>query len=179
MPRPAIMLDRDGVINADSDAYIKSVDEWQPLPGSLEAIARLSQAGWIVAVCTNQSGVGRGLFPESIVEAIHAELQRRVAALGGAIDGFFYCPHSPEANCNCRKPEPGLLRQAARTLDFQVDNVPFVGDTLRDMEAARAAGATPVLVRTGKGAETIAAGLDLPDWIENDLAAVAKRLLDT
>lgn len=178
MAGPAIMLDRDGVINVDSDAYIKSVDEWHPLPGSLEAIARLSRAGWIIAVCTNQSGIGRGLLTESTLHAIHTELQRRLVPLGGRIDGFFYCPHTPEAHCDCRKPKPGLLEQAARTLSFQLEGVPFVGDTRRDMEAARAAGATPVLVRTGKGTRTVATGIGLPEWIDDDLATVVARLLD-
>ncbi|SEP00624.1 D-alpha,beta-D-heptose 1,7-bisphosphate phosphatase [Aquisalimonas asiatica] len=172
------MLDRDGVINADSDAYIKSVDEWHPLPGSLEAMARLSRAGWVIAVCTNQSGVGRGLFTDATVNAIHAELQRQLAPLGGHVDGFFYCPHPPEADCSCRKPKPGLLIQAAAALSFPLQGVPFVGDSRRDMDAARAAGATPVLVRTGKGARTIADGAGLPDWIENDLMAVVTRLLN-
>ncbi|WP_290637603.1 D-glycero-beta-D-manno-heptose 1,7-bisphosphate 7-phosphatase [Aquisalimonas sp.] len=172
------MLDRDGVINVDSDAYIKSVDEWHPLPGSLDAIARLSRAGWVIAVCTNQSGVGRGLFTDDTVSAIHAELQRRLAALGGRVDGFFYCPHTPEADCSCRKPKPGLLTQAAAALSFPLQGTPFVGDSRRDTDAARAVGATPVLVRTGKGTRTIADGAGLPCWIEDDLMAVVTRLLD-
>lgn len=158
MSAPVIILDRDGVINQDSDAHVRSLAEWQPIPGSLEAIARASRAGWRVVVCTNQSGVGRGLFPARVVDDIHRELQRRVEALGGRIEGIFYCPHAPDAGCRCRKPLPGLLQQAASGLGFALADVPVIGDSARDLEAARAVHATPILVRTGKGEGTLDRG---------------------
>ena len=145
-----VILDRDGVINHDSVHYIKSPAEWKPLPGSLEAIARLNQAGYRVVVATNQSGVGRGLFDMDTLNAIHEKMHRAVQGAGGRIDAIFYCPHAPDANCGCRKPKPGLFERIAACYNIDLANVYAIGDTLRDVKAAVAAGARPLLVRTGK-----------------------------
>ena len=172
-----VILDRDGTINHDSDQYIKSPDEWKPLPGSLEAIARLTQAGWRCVIATNQSGVARGLFDMATLNAIHAELHRAVNQAGGRIDAIFFCPHAADANCECRKPKPGLLREIGARLDIELKGVPMVGDSLRDLQAAAAMGCKPYLVLTGKGKKTREAG-GLPPSTEvvADLAAVAARL---
>ncbi|WP_058023059.1 D-glycero-beta-D-manno-heptose 1,7-bisphosphate 7-phosphatase [Pseudohongiella spirulinae] len=154
-----IILDRDGVINEDSDAFIKSVDECTPIPGSIEAIARLSQAGFTVVVATNQSGIARGLLNEFALACIHQYLSDLVEEQGGLISGFFYCPHGPESGCVCRKPEPGLLDQISAEYGLELSGVPMVGDSLRDLQAAIAAGCTPILVRSGKGERTISEGL--------------------
>lgn len=172
-----IILDRDGTINEDSDQYIKSPAEWKPIRGSLEAIARLTQGGWRIAVATNQSGISRGLFDMATLNAIHAEMHRAVAQAGGRIDAIFFCPHAADSNCECRKPKPGLLREIASRLDVNLAGVPMVGDALRDLEAAVAAGARPYLVLTGKGKMTRhAGGLPQGTEIAPDLAAVAARL---
>ena len=149
-----VILDRDGVINLDSDAYIKSPDEWKPIPGSLDAIARLTQAGYQVAVATNQSGVGRGLFEMATLNAIHDKMHRAVGQAGGRIDAVFYCPHAMEANCRCRKPKPGLLEDIGKRFSASLKNVPCIGDSQRDLEAAAAVGGQPILVLTGKGEAT-------------------------
>ena len=149
-----VILDRDGVINQDSRAYIKSPDEWIALPGSVEAIAALSRAGFRVVIATNQSGLGRSLFSAATLDDIHAKLEAAVQACGGQIDGIFVCPHLPDAGCDCRKPKPGLLEQIAQAFDCTVASVPVIGDSLRDLEAAMAAGGQPVLVRTGNGRST-------------------------
>jgi len=154
--KPLVILDRDGVINQDSDDFIKSVDEFVPIPGSLEAIARLNQAGFLVAIATNQSGVARGLFDLTTLELMHDKLRRLLAEVGGRIDGIFYCPHSPEAGCDCRKPLPGLFEQIAKEFAASLEGVPVIGDSLRDLQSAIAVGAKPILVRTGKGERTIA-----------------------
>lgn len=146
-----IILDRDGVINLDSDNYIKTPDEWIPIPSSLEAIKRLKKAGYLVTVATNQSGVSRGLFSEDDLAAIHDKMERMLAARGVNIDGVFYCPHGPQDNCICRKPKPGLLIQIARKFDINLSDTPFVGDSIGDIKAAGLANAKPVLVRTGNG----------------------------
>ena len=173
-----IILDRDGVINEDSDDYIKSPEEWVPIPGSLEAIARLNQAGYRVVVATNQSGLARGLFDIETLNAIHAKMHRRLAAVGGVVDAVFYCPHGPTDSCDCRKPAAGLLREISARLKCALDDVPCVGDTMRDVQAARAVGAQPMLVRSGKGERTIA---ENDDWrgvpVFANLAAVAEHLL--
>ena len=173
-----VILDRDGVINNDSDSYIKSPDEWKALPGSLVAIAKFTQAGYHVVVATNQSGIGRGLFEMATLNAIHDRMQRAVAAVGGRIDAIFYCPHGEEANCACRKPKPGLLEEIARRFNTPLQEVPFIGDGLRDLQAAIAAGARPVLVLTGKGERTRRDG-NLPPGtrVYADLAAAAKSLI--
>jgi D-glycero-D-manno-heptose 1,7-bisphosphate phosphatase len=146
-----VILDRDGVINEDSDDYIKSVAEWQPIPGSLEAIAKLSQAGYTVAIASNQSGIGRGLFDYDALGAMFGLLQRSVGELGGHIDLIEFCPDAPENATAMRKPAPGMLIDLAKRLQIPLDGVPFVGDSLSDVQAARAAGARPFLVLTGKG----------------------------
>lgn len=146
---PFVILDRDGVINADSFDYIRSVEAWQPLPGSLEAIGLLGRAGVDVVVATNQSGIGRGLFTPDALDAIHAEMQRAIEAAGGRFGGVFVCPHHPDDACGCRKPKPGLLEQIAQARGQTLAGVPFVGDKLSDVECAQAAGAQPVLVRSG------------------------------
>jgi len=154
-----VILDRDGVINEDSDAFIKSVEECRLIPGSVDAIARLSQAGYTVIVATNQSGLSRGLFDEFALARIHQFIVSQVEEAGGKITAFFYCPHGPDDNCACRKPLPGLLTQAEGELSLSLNGCPFVGDSLRDLQAAEAGGCIPVLVRTGKGQRTIDAGL--------------------
>lgn len=150
-----IILDRDGVINHDSDDYIKSVDEFIPIDGSLEAIAKLNHAGFAVMVATNQSGIARGMFDIETLNAMHNKLRRELSAYGGRIDAIFFCPHGPADHCQCRKPLPGLFHEISMRIGRSLDNVIAVGDSFRDIEAALAVGATPVLVRTGKGQRTI------------------------
>jgi D-glycero-D-manno-heptose 1,7-bisphosphate phosphatase len=149
-----VILDRDGVINYDSAAYIKSPDEWRPIPGSLEAIARLNQAGYRVVIATNQSGVGRGLFEMATLNAIHDKMHRALAQFGARIDAVFFCPHAQDAECACRKPRAGLLEEIGRRLNRDLRDVPAIGDAQRDLEAAAAVGAQPILVLTGKGQKT-------------------------
>lgn len=146
-----IILDRDGVINYDSNEYIKSAEEWRPLPGSIEAIAKLSQAGYAVVVATNQSGLSRGLFGLDELETMHEKLRNLVDAAGGHIEGIYYCPHLPEEDCACRKPAPGLLLSIAEDFQTELAGVPLVGDSLRDLQAGRELGCRLMLVRTGKG----------------------------
>jgi D-glycero-D-manno-heptose 1,7-bisphosphate phosphatase len=172
-----VILDRDGTINEDSDQYIKSPLEWKPIPGSLEAIARLTQGGWRCVVATNQSGIARGLFDMSTLNAIHAEMHRAVNQAGGRIDAIFFCPHAADSKCQCRKPQPGLLSEIASRLDVELEGVPMVGDALRDLEAAAAVGAQPYLVLTGKGRQTRdAGGLPKDTEVFANLAAIAARL---
>ena len=149
-----VILDRDGVINHDSDQYIKSPDEWRPIPGSLAAIARLNQAGYRVVVATNQSGVGRGLFETDTLLAIHDKMLKALTQVGGRLDAIFFCPHTNADNCDCRKPKPGMLKEIAARFNADLTGVPAVGDSLRDLQAAVAAGAQPMLVLTGKGRKT-------------------------
>jgi D-glycero-D-manno-heptose 1,7-bisphosphate phosphatase len=146
-----IILDRDGVINLDSEGYIKNPDEWEPIPGSLESINRLKKAGYLVTVATNQSGIARGIFGEDDLKQIHDKMIRMLAARGASIDGIYYCPHGPQDNCICRKPKPGLLIKIAREFDIKLSETPFVGDNIGDIRAAEMANAKPVLVRTGNG----------------------------
>ncbi|MCP4432610.1 MAG: D-glycero-beta-D-manno-heptose 1,7-bisphosphate 7-phosphatase [Gammaproteobacteria bacterium] len=150
-----VILDRDGVINQDSDSYIKSPEEWIAIPGSIEAICRLKKAGYLVTIATNQAGISRGLFSEQKLQQIHQQLEHKLAMRGTRIDGIFYCPHGPSDNCNCRKPKPGLLFQIATEFDINLGETPFVGDSMRDIQAAEMAGALPVLVRTGNGEEVM------------------------
>ncbi len=173
-----IILDRDGVINFDSDAYIKSPLEWVAIPGSLPAIARLNQHGYRVAVATNQAGISRGLFDMKTLCAIHQKLHQSAQALGARIDAIFYCPHAPEAQCDCRKPHPGMLLAIGQRFEVSLHGVPVVGDSLRDLQAAAQVGASPYLVRTGNGEQTLAKG-DLPPGtkIFDDLASMVDRLL--
>lgn len=177
--RGLVILDRDGVINRDSREFVKNTDEWRPIPGSIEAIAKLSRAGYTVAVASNQSGLARGLFDRNALRAMHRKLRRLVAAEGGRIDRIVVCPHGPGDGCNCRKPAPGLLLRLARHYGTSLDGVPAVGDSLRDLEAAAAAGAVPILVRTGNGkrvATSLPASLRSVPVFDN-LAAVADELL--
>jgi D-glycero-D-manno-heptose 1,7-bisphosphate phosphatase len=173
-----VILDRDGVINHDSDAYIKSPEEWRPIPGSLEAIARLTREGYRVVVATNQSGVARGLFDMDTLGKIHAKMIEAVRAKGGEIDGIFFCPHGPDDGCRCRKPEPGLYEEIADRLKISLDGVYAVGDSERDVISARAVAARPVLVRTGKGERTLRQGKNLGEApVYPDLAAFVDGLL--
>lgn len=172
-----IILDRDGVINQDSDAFVKNPDEWIALPGSLAAIARLSQAGYTVAVATNQSGLARGLFDTATLNAIHAKLYREVTQAGGLVDAIFLCPHGPQDGCSCRKPLPGMYYDIARRYDTELNGVPAVGDSLRDLQAAAAAGCTPWLVLTGNGAKTQQGQLPPGTRVAADLSAVVDVLL--
>ncbi|TNE79271.1 MAG: D-glycero-beta-D-manno-heptose 1,7-bisphosphate 7-phosphatase [Gammaproteobacteria bacterium] len=149
-----VILDRDGVINQDSDDYVKSLAEWIPIPGSIEAIARLAKAGYRVVVATNQSGIGRGLFDLDDLEAMHARLTALVEDQGGELSGIFYCPHTPEDHCHCRKPAAGLIDAIAEEFGTSLAGVPLIGDSLRDLQAGLKHHCTPILVRTGKGAVT-------------------------
>ncbi|KRP55057.1 histidinol phosphatase [Pseudomonas synxantha] len=173
-----LILDRDGVINYDSDAYIKSVDEWIPLPGSIEAIAQLSKAGWTVAIATNQSGIARGYYDIPTLEAMHARLRTLVAEQGGEVGLVVYCPHGPDEGCNCRKPKPGMLKIIAEHYKVPLAGIWFVGDSLGDLEAAKAVDSQPVLVKTGKGEKTQAKNLPVGTLIFDDLAAVAAELIN-
>jgi len=180
-----VILDRDGVINAESDDYIRSIADWTPLPGSLEAIAALSRAGHTVAIATNQSGLARGYFSLDDLEAIPGELCRRVEALGGSVAGIFYCPHHPDEGCDCRKPATGLLRAIERELALPLSCAVLIGDSLKDLQAAEAAGCRGVLVRTGRGDATLVrlrkarppTGLLADPAVYDDLAAAAQALL--
>ena len=173
-----VILDRDGVINFDSDQFIKSPEEWKPIPGSLEAIARLNQVGYRVVVATNQSGIGRGLFDMAMLNSIHDKLYRSLAQVGGRIDALFYCPHSAELNCQCRKPRPGMFEDISRRFNTPLLGVPSIGDSLRDLKASEAVGALPMLVKTGKGQRTLDAG-DLPEGtlVFPDLATAVKQVI--
>jgi len=173
-----VVLDRDGVINVDSDAYIKSPDEWVPLPGALEAIARLNQAGYRVAVATNQSGIGRGLFDLAALNAMHLKMHKMAAHVGARIDAVFFCPHTSEDQCECRKPRPGMLKMIAERFEIDPAETPVVGDSLRDLQAGAVLGFIPHLVLTGKGQKTLAAG-GLPEGtqVHADLRAFALDFL--
>ena len=173
-----IILDRDGVINYDSSQFIKSPAEWKPIPGSLEAIAKLNQAGYRVVVATNQSGVGRGLFEMDTLNAIHDKMHKAVNAAGGRIDAIFYCPHAADSQCDCRKPNPGMFKRIAECFNVNLTGVPVVGDSLRDLLAGIELGCIPYLVLSGKGEKTQAGG-GLPEGtrIFPDLAAVVETLL--
>ena len=177
-----VILDRDGTINLDRDDFVKSPQEWQPLPGSLEAIARLNHAGWHVAIASNQSGLGRGLFDMAALNAMHEKLMHSLAAVGGRIDAIFFCPHTPDDDCNCRKPRPGLFEKIAERFGVTPKGVPAVGDSLRDAIAASHAGCQPHLVLTGKSAgmapEQARQGLPTGTLIHADLAAFADHLIE-
>ena len=173
-----IILDRDGVINEDSDDYIKSPEEWRHIPGSLEAIARLTRAGYRIVIATNQSGLARGLFDMETLRRIHDKLRRAAAAAGGRVEEIFFCPHGPGDGCECRKPKPGLLREIAVNLQVDLRSAPAIGDSLRDVQAAQAVGARPILVRTGKGEAAVLANEGLTGVeIYADLAAAVDVLL--
>jgi len=172
-----LILDRDGVINEDSDAYIKSVEEWIPIPGSIEAIARLSKAGWTVAIATNQSGIARGYYDLATLDAMHARLRALVAEQGGEVGLIVYCPHGPDEGCDCRKPKPGMLRAIAGHYAVDLAGVWFVGDSKGDLEAALAVDSQPVLVMTGKGRKTRSGSIPAGTLIFDDLAAIAAELI--
>lgn len=175
--RPLVMIDRDGVINEDSSEFVKSVAEWRPIPGSLEAIGALTRGGFRVAVVTNQSGVGRGLFSEETLAAIHAQMRAAVHDAGGDLAGIYYCPHHPDANCDCRKPKTALLRRLERDLGVSLEAVPLIGDRMSDVAAADAVGARAILVRTGGGAATARALGARRVEVFDDLAAAARAIL--
>jgi len=178
-----VILDRDGTINEDRDDYVKSPAEWVPIPGSLEAIARLNHAGWQTVIATNQSGLGRGLFDMATLNLMHAKMNVQLARVGGRVSAVFFCPHTPEDQCDCRKPLPGLYLQIGERFGADLANVPVVGDSLRDLEAAVAAGCPPHLVRTGKSAALDAAQLaQLHDkvpglQVHDDLTAFAEYMI--
>lgn len=182
---PLIILDRDGVINQDSDSYIRSLDDWHPVPGSIEAMAELSKAGYRIAIATNQSGLSRGYFTLDDLELIHARLCLLVEEQGGSVAGIFYCPHLPEEGCNCRKPATGLLKAMESELGESVAGAWFVGDSLKDLQAARAMRCKPALVLTGKGGKT-RIQLESPDVnltnpgevpVFDDLATATRHIL--
>ena len=173
-----IILDRDGVINEDSEEFIKSPQEWTPIRGSLEAIARLHRAGWRVVVATNQSGIARQLFDLDTLARIHETMHRRVIETGGLIDAVFFCPHGPDDRCACRKPLPGMFHDIAGRLRIDLQDVPAIGDSLRDIQAAQAAGAAPLLVKTGKGFGTVShPDFDQAVPVFNDLYGAVDHLL--
>ena len=153
-----IILDRDGVINYEREQFIKSPDEWRPIPGSLEAIARLNHAGFRVVVATNQSGLGRRLLDTATLISIHEKLHKALSQVGGRIDAVFFCPHTADADCDCRKPKPGMLLDIGQRFGVELTGVPCIGDSLRDLQAAEACGAQPILVLTGKGEKTLREG---------------------
>lgn len=182
-PMKLIILDRDGTINEDRDDYVKSPDEWVPLPGALEAIARLNHAGWHTVIATNQSGLGRGTFDMAMLNAMHTKMNQLLAKQGGRIDAVFFCPHAPEDACSCRKPLPGLFEQIGERFGVSLRDVPVVGDSLRDLQAGVAMGCRPHLVRTGKLANIDQEQLDalcaeVPGTqVHADLAAFAEHLI--
>ena len=178
-----LILGRDGILNRFREDHVKEASEWEPIPGALEAVARLNHAGWHVVVATNQAGIGRGMIDMAAVNAVHLQMIKMLAARGGRIDAVFFCPHTPEDNCDCRKPQPGLMRDVAERYGVDLEDVPMVADTLRDLQAARAAGCPPHLVRTGRAAQLTEG--ELAQWlaavpgavVHEDLAAFASHLL--
>ena len=176
-----VILDRDGTINRASEEFVKSPDEWHPLPGALEAISRLNHAGFHVVLATNQSGLGRGLFDMAALNAVHTHMVKTLAVAGGRIDAIFYCPHAPDEGCSCRKPLPGLLEQVAERYGIALAGVPYVGDSLRDMQAADAAGCAPHLVLTGRhgthAEEALPAVFPPQTRVHADLSAFVDHLL--
>ena len=182
-PLKLIVLDRDGTINEDRDDYVKSPDEWVPIPGALEAIARLNHAGWHVVVATNQSGLARGLFDTAMLNEVHIKMNQALARVGGRIDAVFFCPHGPSEGCRCRKPLPGLFELIGERYGIEMAGVPIVGDKLSDLQAGAAVGCACHLVRTGKGARLSDAQitelqLHIPGTqVHADLAAFAEHLI--
>ncbi len=178
-----IILDRDGTVNEDRDDYVKSPDEWVPIPGSLEAVARLNHAGWHTVIATNQSGLGRGLFDMAALNAMHLKMNQQLAGLGGRIDAVFFCPHAPDEGCSCRKPAPGLIELIGERYGVHLEEVPVVGDSLRDLQAGQALGCPLHLVRTGKSAHLNAMQIvQMRELVPNmqvhaDLAAFAESLI--
>ena len=178
-----VILGRDGILNDFRDDHVKAPEEWTPIPGALEAVARLNHAGWHAVVATNQSGIGRGMIDMASVNAVHAHMLRQLMAVGGRIDAVFFCPHTPEDGCDCRKPLPGLMRDIAKRYSIDPKHVPMVADTLRDLQAAHAAGCEPHLVLSGRAATLDAAQIKhLAEQVPHtqvhvDLAAFAEHLL--
>jgi len=182
-PVKLVILDRDGTINEDRDDFVKTPDEWVPIPGALEAIARLNHAGWHTVIATNQSGLGRGTFDMATLNAMHTKMNQLLAKQGGRIDAVFFCPHAPEDACGCRKPLPGLFEQIGERFGVALRDVPVVGDSLRDLQAGAAVGCSPHLVRTGKAALLDAVQLErlleqVPGTeVHADLGAFAEHLI--
>ena len=178
-----LILGRDGILNIYREDHVKSPQEWQPVPGALEAVARLNHAGWHAVVATNQSGIGRGMIDMASINAIHAHMIRRLVAVGGRIDAVFYCPHAPDDHCDCRKPQPGLMIDIGRRYGIDLRHVPMACDTLRDLQAARASGCAPHLVRCGRVAalsddELRQLALQVPGTVvHEDLGAFADHLM--
>lgn len=173
-----IILDRDGVINYDSDQFIKAPEEWRPVPGSVEAVARLNHAGYRVVVATNQSGIGRGLFDMAMLNTIHEKMHKALAHAGARVDAVFFCPHTADSKCECRKPRPGMLIEIGKRFHTELTGVPCIGDSLRDLQAAEAVGAQPMLVLTGKGEKTLREGnFPKSTVIYPDLAFAVSALL--
>jgi len=173
-----VILDRDGVINQDSADFIKNPNEWIPIPDSLESIARLNQHGFSVIVATNQSGIGRGLFDIETMNAINKKMLDLLAQVGGHIDAIFYCPHTEDANCKCRKPKSGMLEEISTRFGTSLKNIPAIGDATRDLEAYQSVGAQPILVKTGKGEETFVSKTYPPNtWVFNDLSHAVDKIL--
>ena len=173
-----VILDRDGVINHEADDDVTTVDGWDPIPGSIEAINRLKKAGYLVTIASNHSGIARGMYSENELVEMNEKMQRLLSARGASVDGIFYCPHGPEANCICRKPKPGLLFQIAKQFDIDLSQTPMVGDNISDIQAAKMANAKPVLVRTGKGEyvmQHFPEALDVP--VYDDLAHFVRETL--
>lgn len=171
-----VILDRDGVINQESEAFIKTPEEWIPLPGSLAAIARLYKNGYTVVVASNQSGIARHLFSLDTLAAIHGRMKREVEAAGGKIDSVFFCPHGPGDACDCRKPKPGLFKQIAKRYGVKLEGIPMIGDSERDLQAARAVDGRPILVKTGNGLKTLDEDHNVEE-VYDDLAAAVAQLL--
>lgn len=177
MSQAYVLLDRDGVINFDSDDFIKSVDEWKPIPGSLEAIALFNNNSFKVVVITNQSGIGRGLYDEAALDEMHNKMLRLTRELGGEIETIYYCPHIPTDNCECRKPKPGLLNKFAEEKNRSLTDIYFVGDKLADIQAAETAGAKPILVKTGKGHATLIKNPEIKHPVFENLYDAAKYIV--
>jgi D-glycero-D-manno-heptose 1,7-bisphosphate phosphatase len=171
-----VILDRDGVINQESEAFIKTPEEWIPLPGSIDAIARIYKSGYTVVVASNQSGIARHLLSLDTLAAIHGRMKREVEAAGGKIDSIFFCPHGPGDQCDCRKPKPGLLKQIAARYKVDLRGIPMIGDSERDLQAARAVGGRPMLVKTGNGLKTLDEDHDVEESYDDLAAAVAQLL---
>jgi D-glycero-D-manno-heptose 1,7-bisphosphate phosphatase len=184
MQTKLVILDRDGTINRASDQFVKSPEEWEPLPGALEAIGRLNHAGYHVVLASNQSGLGRGLLDMAALNAVHDTMTKALSRVGARLDAIFYCPHAPDEACHCRKPEPGLLEQIGERYGVSLQGVPFVGDSVRDAQAAEAAGAQPHLVLTGRyaaldPAAPLPAGFPVHTRVHTDLSAFVDDLLHT
>ena len=178
-----VIVGRDGILNRFREDHVKEPAEWEPIPGALEAVAKLNHSGWHVVVATNQSGIGRGMIDMASVNAVHLQMMKMLAAKGGRLDAVFFCPHTPEDNCECRKPQPGMMLDIAERYGVDLEDIPMVGDTLRDLQAARAAGCPPHLVRTGRAAHLTED--ELAQWlaavpgmvVHDDLAAFTSHLL--